>query len=456
MAQRPEPLLGSLRGALSNHKVGGREPFAEGRRSRRKMEVYTVTNITTYLRELLDTDPHLADIWVSGEVSNLTRSTAGHLYFTLKDADSQLRCVFFRGATLQRDLASMVESGTQVVAHGRISLYEVRGDLQFYVDFVQPQGVGILAMEFERLKARLQQEGLFEQSRKRPLPQFPERIGVVTSPTGAVFHDICAILARRWPLAEIVLAPSAVQGPEAVRGIVAGIAALNDQPDMDVIIIARGGGSMEELWAFNEEAVARAIYASHAPIVSAVGHETDVTIADYVADVRAPTPSTAAELVAPDRRAITTTINGRRAALSAAIRLCLDEGAGCLRGALGRMEHCAPPIDRDRQRVDDVLRVAGTLVDAAVARSREHVGGFLLQLRPLHPQATLARGYAIVEKGGIAVRRVRDVKSGDALDVRVSDGAFPARAESRTSARQRKARPAPETQATMFSESDQG
>lgn len=166
------------------------------------MQVYSVSHITAYLRELLETDAHLADIWVSGEVSNLTRSTAGHLYFTLKDSESQLRCVFFRGATVQRDLASLVESGAQVVAHGRISLYEVRGDLQFYVDFVQPEGVGVLAMEFERLKARLEQEGLFEQSRKRPLPPFPERIGVVTSPTGAVFHDICAILARRWPLAE--------------------------------------------------------------------------------------------------------------------------------------------------------------------------------------------------------------------------------------------------------------
>jgi exodeoxyribonuclease VII large subunit len=414
------------------------------------MEVYTVTNITTYLRELLEVDTHLADIWVSGEVSNLTRSTAGHLYFTLKDADSQLRCVFFRGATLQSDLASMVESGAQVVAHGRISLYEVRGDLQFYVDFVQPEGVGVLAMEFERLKARLQQEGLFEQSRKRPLPQFPERIGVVTSPTGAVFHDICSILARRWPLAEIVLAPSAVQGIEAVRGVVAGIAALNDEPDMDVIIVARGGGSMEELWAFNEEAVARAIYSSRAPVISAVGHETDVTIADYVADVRAPTPSTAAELVAPDRRTVAVDIDTRRTGLSTAVRLCLDEGAGCLRSAFARMEHCAPTIDRDRQRVDDVLRMAGTLVDAAIARSRERVDSFMLQLRSLHPQATLARGYAIVEKDGVAVRRVRDVKSGDALDVRVSDGAFPARVEPKTNARRRKSRPSHDVQPKLF------
>jgi exodeoxyribonuclease VII large subunit len=414
------------------------------------MQVYTVSSITTYLRELLETDPHLADIWVSGEVSNLTRSTAGHLYFTLKDSESQLRCVFVRGATRQRDLASMVESGAQVVAHGRISLYEVRGDLQFYVDFVQPEGLGVLAMEFERLKARLEQEGLFEQSRKRPLPPFPERIGVVTSPTGAVFHDISVILARRWPLAEIVLAPSAVQGPEAVRGIVAGIAALNDEPDMDAIIVARGGGSLEELWAFNEEAVARAIYASHAPVVSAVGHETDVTIADYVADVRAPTPSTAAELVAPDRRSVAIAIDTRGTALSTSVRLCLDESAGCLRGALGRMEHCAPPIDRDRQRVDDVLRLAGTMVDTAIARSRERVGGFLLQLRSLHPQATLARGYAIVEKGGVAVRRLRDVKSGDALDVRVSDGAFPARVESKPGARRRKSRPSQDVQPSLF------
>jgi len=414
------------------------------------MQVYSVSSITTYLRELLETDAHLTDIWVGGEVSNLTRSTAGHLYFTLKDSESQLRCVFFRGATLQRDLASMVESGAQVVAHGRISLYEVRGDLQFYVDFVQPEGVGVLAMEFERLKARLAQEGLFEQSRKRPLPPFPARIGVVTSPTGAVFHDICATLARRWPLAEIVLAPSAVQGVEAARGIVGGIAALNDEPTMDVIIVARGGGSMEELWAFNEEAVARAIYASHAPVVSAVGHETDYTIADYVADVRAPTPSTAAELVAPDRRAVAVSLDTRRTSLSTAVRISIDDGAACLRDALGRMEHCAPPIDRDRQRVDDALRVAGAMIDTAMARSREHIGGFLLQLRSLHPQATLARGYALVEKDGVAVRSVRDVKAGDALDVRVSDGAFPARAEPRTGAKRRRSPPPRESQPALF------
>ncbi len=414
------------------------------------MEVYSVSDITTYLRELLETDAHLADIWISGEVSNLTRSTAGHVYFTLKDAQAQLRCVFFRGASQQRDLASLVESGAQVAAHGRISLYEVRGDLQFYVDFVQPEGIGVLAMEFERLKARLEQEGLFEQSRKRPLPPFPQRIGVVTSPTGAVFHDICSILERRWPLAEIVLAPTAVQGAEAARGIVAGIAALNDEPGMDVIIVARGGGSLEELWAFNEEAVARAIYASHAPVVSAVGHETDYTIADYVADLRAPTPSAAAELIGPDRLAVAARVQGDQGALLSLVRIEIDSAGGCLRDALSRMEHCGPPVDRERQRVDDALRVTGTLVDAILARSRDRVAGFLPQLRSLHPQATLARGYAVVEREGSVVRSVRDVKAGDRLAVRVSDGAFPASVEPAGSGRPRKARPQKPVQPSLF------
>lgn len=235
-----------------------------------------------------------------------------------------------------------------------------------------------------------------------------------------------------------------------MRGIVAGIAALNEEPDIDVIIVARGGGSLEELWAFNEEALARAIYASHAPVVSAVGHETDYTIADYVADLRAATPSAAAELVAPDRRATVISLDTRRTSLSTAVRSRVDEGAACLRGALSRMEHCAPPIDRERQRVDDALRVAGAVIDSALARSREHVGGFSLQLRSLHPQATLARGYALVERDSGVVRSVRDVKAGDALDVRVSDGAFPARVEPRASAQRRKAQRSQPLQPALF------
>src|SRR3990170_7618702 len=187
------------------------------------MQVYTVTEVTTYLKELLETNPHLADLWLSGEVSNLSRSPAGHLYFTLKDESSQVRCVFFR----RPHMGEPLNQGAQVVAHGRISLYEVRGDLQFYVDFVQPEGVGVLHAQFERLKAQLEEEGLFDEARKRSLPRFPRRVGVVTSPTGAVFHDICNILSRRWPLAEVVLAPTPVQGPEAVDGVVSALSALN-------------------------------------------------------------------------------------------------------------------------------------------------------------------------------------------------------------------------------------
>src|SRR4030042_1265687 len=261
------------------------------------MQIYSVTEGAAYLKELLETPPHLADLWISGEISNLSRSPAGHVYFSLKDETAQLRCVFFR----RPNMGAPLQQGMQIVAHGRVSLYEVRGDLQFYVDFVQPEGVGVLHAQFERLKAQLEEEGLFDEARKRPLPRFPRRIGVVTSPVGAVFHDICNILGRRWPLAEVVLAPTAVQGAEAGPGVVCALAALNDEESIELIIVARGGGSLEELWAFNEEPVARAIYGSRGPRVSAIGHETDYTIADFVADLRAPTPSAAAEPVAPHR-----------------------------------------------------------------------------------------------------------------------------------------------------------
>ncbi|MDI6858057.1 MAG: exodeoxyribonuclease VII large subunit [Dehalococcoidia bacterium] len=393
------------------------------------MHVHSVSNVATYLRELLDSDVHLADLWISGEVSNLSRSSAGHLYFTLKDANAQLRCVFFRAASLHAELASLMENGAQVVAHGRISLYEARGDLQFYVDFIQPEGIGVLAMEFERLKARLQEEGLFDETRKRPLPPFPKSIGVVTSPAGAVFHDICSVLSRRWPLAEVVLAPTAVQGLEAVPGIVAAISRLNQEPALDVIIVARGGGSLEELWAFNEEAVARAIYASRLPVVSAVGHETDFTIADYVADLRAPTPSAAAEMVAPDKRQVLVRLAVQAASLTAGVQALVREGREDVRAAVHRMERCGPSVDRERQRVDDLLRGATSVVELTLSGQQNKLNGFCAQLRSLHPQATLDRGYALVQRNGDIVSSARAVKSGERLGVRVSDGSFPVRVE---------------------------
>ena len=265
------------------------------------MRILTVSQAVSYLRELLESDLVLGDVWISGEVSGPRTQPSGHTYFVLKDASTQLRSVLFRAAQLrQRRLVDYLTQGSQVIVHGRLTVYEARGELQIVVDFVQPAGVGLHHAQYERLRLQLEEEGLFDAARKRPLPLFPRRIGVVTSPAGAVFHDICNILRRRWPLAEVVLAPTPVQGQEAPIGVVTAIESLNLLGDVDVIIVARGGGSVEELWAFNEEPVARAVFGSLVPIVSAVGHETDYTICDYVADLRAPTPSAAAELVAPD------------------------------------------------------------------------------------------------------------------------------------------------------------
>ncbi len=388
------------------------------------MEIYSVGQVATYVRELLETDTHLADLWVEGEVSNLTRSAAGHTYFTLKDESSQLRCVMFR----RQHAGTPLEDGTQVTAHGRISFFERRGELQLNVDFVQPAGVGIWQAKLERLKAQLEEEGLFEPSRKRPLPSFPRRIGVVTSPAGAVFHDICNIVGRRWPLTEIVLAPTPVQGDEAAPAIVEALSALNSESDIDVIVVARGGGSVEELWPFNEEVVARAIYASRIPIVSAVGHETDYTIADYVADLRAPTPSAAAELVVPDRSEVSRQIRGSMVTMEAwmAGQVARDRsGAGQL---LLRLRRSVPSVEQERQRLALLLRSAQSAMAQGLNGHRERLKAYALQLRSLEPAGTLARGYALVQRraDGQVVRSVSQVKGRERLDVHVTDGRFPA------------------------------
>lgn len=389
------------------------------------MHFYAVREITSYLRELFESNPHLGDLWIVGECSNVSRPASGHVYFTLKDGDAQLRAVFFaRRNSPAASTSRLVENGHAVVAHGRISLYEQRGDLQFYVDFVQPEGVGALRAEFERLKVRLEQEGLFEEARKRPLPAFPRRIGVVTSPTGAVFHDICHVLERRWPLAEIVLAPAPVQGADAVPGIVGALEQLNQRGDIDVIIAGRGGGSPEELQAFNEEAVARAIFASVVPVVSAVGHETDETIADLVADRRAPTPSAAAEIVAPDRfemRARLGSVSGR---LSATVQQRVGVERHNVQMCLRDVERAVPDVNRERQRVDDLARRAQSLVERVHRDAVQHVGACTWRLKALDPFATLERGYAIVQRNGTVVSRVGQAKKGEEMDVRVRDGSF--------------------------------
>ena len=390
------------------------------------MQIYEVSEINRYIRVILEDDPLLSDLWLRGEVSNLTRAVSGHLYFTLKDEEAQISCVMWRSnASLQTYIP---RNGEAVVAHGYISVYEVQGRYQFYVDTFQPAGVGLLHLEFERLKKRLAEEGLFDVERKRPLPTFPRRIGVVTSPVGAALRDILHVLRRRYPLVEVILAPTLVQGDEAPSQIVGAIQALNAHTDVDLIIVARGGGSLEELWAFNDEQVARAIVASPVPVVSGVGHETDFTIADFAADVRAPTPSAAAEMVVPDQVELRARLESYRRRLAQGMTARITRQRQALAQQMRTLHRLSPQgrIDQARQRVDDLLQMGQRALWHRLALERERLRSRRLQLESLSPLSILERGYSIVrrEDSGEVVRRVEQVQTGDSLLVRVSDGEF--------------------------------
>ena len=391
------------------------------------VSAYTVGQIAAYLRELLETDPVVADVWVSGEVRSLSRSQAGHLYFTLSDEAGAVACVFFR----RENLGVQVEEGAQALVHGRVSLWAERGDLQLYVDALQPEGVGAQQAELERLTRKLEAEGLFEAGRKRRLPDFPRTVGVATSPAGAVWHDIQTVLARRWPLTALLLAPCQVQGEGAEASIVRAVEALNEAAErasIDAIIVARGGGSMEDLWAFNSEAVARAVYASALPVVSAVGHETDYTLIDYVADVRAPTPSAAAEMIAPDRAEEAARLREQRGALSRALARRANDARVGLDAARERLQASLPDVGGERLRLDALTR-RGTLVwSSQVTAARLGLTGLQGRLGTLDPRATLARGYAIVEDTQGRVRsRVGQLAADDVVRLRLHDGTAGAR-----------------------------
>jgi len=390
------------------------------------MQVHTVSQVTRYIKELLGLDPTLQDLWVEGEVSNCTQSSARHMYLTLKDEKAQLSCVIWRStvATLEH----LPADGEAVMAHGRVSVYEVQGRYQLYIDWLQPLGAGALFVQFEALKEKLRSEGLFEELRKRPLPPFPQKLGVVSSPVGAALRDILTVLRRRYPLVEVILAPTLVQGEEAPPQIVAAIEALNALPDVDVIIVARGGGSLEELWAFNDERVARAIAASRVPVISGVGHETDYTIADFVADLRAPTPSAAAELVVPDQQALRGAIRQYCQDLCQLISQHLARTRQEIEQAQLRLGRSSPLmlIDRWRQSVDERRQRMITAQRHAMALLREQLSTLQLSLRALSPQSTLQRGYAVVSRRdtGAVVAHADEVATGDGIKVRVSDGDF--------------------------------
>ena len=384
----------------------------------------TVGDLTRYIREMFEVDYRLQDVWVEGEVSGVTRHASGHTYFTLKDASAQISCVMWK--TVAPTYGALVVHGGQVVAHGQVSVYEARGQYQLYVDRVQPKGLGDLHAQFELLKARLEAEGLFAPERKRALPEFPHRIGVVTSPTGAVIRDICNILARRWPLVEVILAPTQVQGKDAPPHIVAALDALYRRADLDLIIVARGGGSLEDLWAFNDERVARKIADSPVPVVSGVGHETDFTIADFVADLRAPTPSAAAELATPDREEMSSQLAALRARLASALSDDLRARRIALQSQTRALSHLSPQarLANLRQRTDDLISQATWTVSHLLQLRRERLTGASARLGALNPLAVLERGYAVVRRDGRLVRSVSQVSRDDRLAVRVSDGEF--------------------------------
>ncbi len=394
----------------------------------------TVTQINAYIKDLLDNDEQLRSLWLEGEVSNFTRAASGHLYFTLKDAESAIKCVMWRTAADR--LGYRPAHGDLVLAAGYISVYTVGGVYQFYVNDLRPLGAGRLHQEFEALKARLAAEGLFDAGRKRSLPAFPRAIGVVTSPAAAAYQDILRVLRARWPLARVVLAPTLVQGEEAPAQIARAIATLNRRQaelNVDVLIVARGGGSLEELWAFNDERVARAIAGSAVPVISGVGHEIDFTIADFVADQRAPTPTGAAAAAVPDQIEMRARLAGLAGDLLGRAQARLSGARGDLGRQESRLTRAAPAmrLARERQHLDDLLARAGRAARGQLAFRRARLAGLGGRLRGLDPQAVLERGYALVSRraNGQIVTRRGAVAAGEWLDIRVSDGVFGARVE---------------------------
>ncbi|MFW6074212.1 MAG: exodeoxyribonuclease VII large subunit [Chloroflexota bacterium] len=396
------------------------------------MQILSVDQVTAYLKDVLDNDPLLGDVWIRGEVSSFHKSAAGHCYFTLTDGQASLSCVLFLNN--QFGLQTLPRQGDAILAHGRISIYEVRGTYQLYVDAVAPEGAGLLQAEFERMRQRLEAEGLFRPERKRPIPELPERIGVVTSETGSVWHDIQHVIQRRFPLVELILAPSAVQGQEAPAQLVAGIAALCEHGNCDVIIVARGGGSPEDLACFNDEALARAIFAAPVPIVSAVGHETDISIADLVADLRAPTPSAAAELVVPDQRAICErleeTVRGLKGIVRDKIGVLRDE-AEDLERRIDRRD-IRLEIAQHRMTLDHEHARAKRVALESVLGKRRKVERLDDHLGLVNPTSILDRGYAMVtaSASGERLRRAAEAQHNERMRLHFRDGSIDVRKES--------------------------
>ncbi|WP_295159148.1 exodeoxyribonuclease VII large subunit [Selenomonas sp. AE3005] len=391
------------------------------------MAVHSVSEVNRYIKELLAREPVLSGMQVRGEISNYKQYPSGHCYFTLKDASSALKCVMFRSRA--QYLRFKPENGMQVVAGGSLSVYERDGVYQLYVDSLMPEGTGDLAVAFEQLKKKLSAEGLFAEERKRPLPAFPQKIGVVTSSAGAVLRDIYRVSKRRWPAVQLVLYPVQVQGTEAAGQIARGIEFFSRTYPVDVIIAGRGGGSMEDLWAFNEEVVVRAIAAAQVPLISAVGHETDYTLADFAADVRAATPSQAAELAVPDRAEVRRQVLALKAQLTRQMQKEIADRRWRLENLLASRALRNPQqlLSEKRQRLDYLLENLQAQLSLGLQGKKHRLDILLNRLAAINPTAVLRRGFALAVKGDKIVSSVHDVALDDELMLTLADGTLKVR-----------------------------
>ena len=388
----------------------------------RNTTLLTVSQLNDYLKMLLDGDRVLSNVYICGEISNYKLYNSGHAYLTLKDSSGQLKAVMFRSYASR--LAFRPEDGMRVIAHGRVSVYEATGQYQLYIDDMQPDGVGSLALQYEQLRKRLEAEGLFDEARKKPLPPMPMRIGVITSPSGAAVHDIRNVLGRRFPCAEMILFPSAVQGAEAPPQLRLGIEFFSMTDLCDVIIIGRGGGSAEDLWAFNDEALARAIAACPIPVISAVGHESDFTICDFVADRRAPTPSAAAELAVPDKSELMAALMGTKQRMAHLVNAKIRQEKRFLQKIESSVFFQTPDrlLDGFRMRLSERENRFEQAVQKNIDAKRNELLRVSARMEALSPLSVLSRGYAAVSRGGSTVSCASSLQAGDLLTIRFADG----------------------------------
>jgi len=385
----------------------------------------TVSQLNNYMKKLVEHQPVLGDIIIKGEISNYKLHYSGHHYITLKDAGGVLKAVMFKGAA--STLTFVPDNGMKVIARGKISVYEPGGTYQLYISEMTPDGLGELYVAYEKLKEKLKEEGLFDEEHKKPIPQYPQKIGVITATTGAAIRDIINVITRRYPKCEIIIYPSLVQGPDAAANIAKGIEYFNISGEVDTLIVGRGGGSIEDLWAFNEEIVARAVYASQIPIISAVGHETDFTICDFVADLRAPTPSAAAELAVPDyKELVSKLITYRTRLLNSVLNLIKTK-----RALISRLSVSTPKriIDEYRQKNDYLFTKMEKSVMLTLSKKREQFSKTCAKLDAMSPLSVLSRGYSVAESEGKVVKSVNDLHSGDNFTLRLFDGSHNCRVD---------------------------